>query len=284
MLSKQLRKASHLNFPFTTIQMPIQEPESHTKLAQLPKLLKSLNSLSFTTKFSFNSKIQSKVWLENSDCMRNSLLSDLLSKSNAKLEVTPSDEGSNLSEKFKNSELFIMKCEVLGFSNDEATNLLTLLKLFNLAPPTSFSHKEMVELMLKLKHQSIKYNEDYLQSLRNEAKDRETCLAQLREEVSHAKTQANRFANNLAGTVVAAVVANAAVLGFVASHGVASVAVVGGIAGVGLKYTEKIQQLKNSAFEYKFSRLIAKKQIKLERIIQLQEELDQIRDKIIELH
>ena len=266
------------------MQIPIQETEPHTKLTQLPELLKSLNSLSFTKKFSFNSKIKSKVWLDNSDCMRNSLLSELLSKSNEKLEPNPLTEGQILSAKFKSSELFIMKCEALGFTNEEASNLSNILKLFNLAPPTGFSHKEMVELMLKLKHQSMKYNEDYVQYLRNEAKDRETYLTHLREEINEAKTKANRFASNVAGTVAAAVVANAAFLGLVTLNGVASVAVVGGLAGVGLRYTKKFEQLKNSAFEYKFSRLVAKTQIKLDRIVQLQEELDQIRNRIIELH
>ena len=266
------------------MQLPSLESESNSKFPDFPRLLKSFHTGQPTSNFSINPQLQSKDWLNNSDCMRNRLLSDLLGKCNQNFDLSPANDYQNFSEKFKNSELFLIKCKTFGFSQEEASNLLNLLKEFNLAPPASFSHKEMNELMLKLKHHSMKYKEEYLQFLRSEVKERESFLASLKEEMNEAKTAAHFFANNLVGGVAAAVLANAAVFGYFALNGAAFVAAVGGVAGMGLKFSDKLENIKGSAYEYKFSRIIAKKQIKVELILQLQKELDEIRNRIIELN
>ena len=266
------------------MQLPLFESESKSKLPDFLRLLKSLGTGQATSNFSFYPQFQSKDWLNNSDCKANSLLSDLLGKCNQNLDLNPANDDQDFSEKFKNSELFLIKCKTLGFSSEEASNLLALLKVFNLAPPASFSHKEMTELMLKLKHHSMKYKEDYLQYLRGEVKERESYLAPLREEMNEAKTAAHLFANKLATTAITAIVANSAVFGYLALNGAAYVAAVGGIAGMGLRFSAKLENFKRSAYEYKFSRIIAKRQIKVELILQLQKELDEIRQKIIELN
>jgi hypothetical protein len=286
MLSKQLRKVSCITLESLTNSLTTQFFPQFSKSPTCPtsRLVSEIRSLSSSDSFLNFSDFP---WLNNSECLQNQQISNLLQQVQQKLNLSIEDDFLEISEKFKNSELFLLKCETLGIPEKEAKNLLTLLRIFNLQPPASFSHEEMTEVLQKVKRFSIHYREEYLNCLREQIKQLEKTLSPLKKKINKIKEQAHEFSAKSVKVVAATLISQGFGIAFFVFPEVQMVHFAGAglVAAAGAwKVLEKTSGLRNSIFQYKFSKLVERNQIKVERIFDLQQEIDTIRNKVIELH
>lgn len=242
-----------------------------------------------------NSNIHNKDFSFSEESNNNESLSHIQEHLQQNLSLITISSCTSLSSFHESQENFIKNSEKFNVSKKEAKHYLSFLRSVNLAPPALVDPENFSFLLKKLKLASEQYKEIHIEFLRKELHRLEKGLEPLKIQLNLAKTQAQVSAETKFNLGVATVLSH--IFGIYSGAylymGIQSTLLNGytfggfsAVAASGIYYSKKLYSygsVKELLFEMKFKKIITQEQVDIEKMSKLKEEVDYIREEIIEL-
>lgn len=292
MLSKHLRKLSSLSLQ---VQKGSSFTQSFSKATESYKI-RLVNPFSSHTKNLMSPRSNSK----STDHINNPLTDSHTNESliqiqqyfqqNFSLRLNlENDSQTQFHQKHKN---FITDCEKFGISFKEAKHYLSFIRAIGLVPPSSTVSEDFPILLKNLKLASEQYKDHHLEFLRDELRSLEKELEPVKSKYFAAKDKTQRNVDRKYRLGMAATISQmvglycGAYVYLGLQQALLGLGTFSALAGSGVYCSKKVysgRSIKEIMFRSNFERIAREDKVDFDKLGEIQNEIDFVREELIEL-
>lgn len=292
MLSKHLRKLSSLS-------LQVQKSKTYTQIfskATESYKIKPVDPFSSHTKNPMDPRSNSKSTSQMSNLSQDSHINESLiqiqqyfqQNFNLKQNLN-NDSQTQFNQAHKN---FIADCENSGVSYKDAKQYMSFIRTIGLIPPSSAASEDFPVLLKNLKLASEQYKDIHSEFLRDELKSLERELEPLKNKYIAAKNKVQKLVDRkyrigmtTAISQIVGLYCGAYVyLGL--QQALFGLGTVSALTASGVYYSRKVyscRSIKEIMFRSNFEKTVKDDQVDLQKIAEIQNEIDLVREELIDL-